>query len=365
MRFGILLAIFVALPPSAKALDLNVNGPAVVIDGNTILTRLPISIAGKRDLLIRIAGIDAPALHQNCKTRNTETVSCGLDSARYLQTIIGNQRVSIAGSHLDRGGRIVSTVTLSDGKSAAHQMIKAGMAWASPEAPAALFDLERSVARKRLGLWRMATDRPSEFRKARIRAAISRDSANCLFKARLIKGLPIYVTPWSSSYKDILVDDTKDVACFDNERSAIDAGWLPEVFEKSKLSRILGYALNTDRSNDVRINLAVTNLESLGFSDEIFKREPSIDRRFDFPVSEPVAKQKNAFFRARARAFKIGKTEYGVAVVNGHPFFAYIDRRDEGKGASLFLDKTGNGRFVQDNSAWNLKPPEWLMRTLQ
>lgn len=76
----------------------NISGNAYVIDGDTI------KINGTR---IRLHGIDAPELHQNC-WKESDIYSCGLDAKAYLQNLINHNSVICQTIDRDHYGRDVA-----------------------------------------------------------------------------------------------------------------------------------------------------------------------------------------------------------------------------------------------------------------
>ena len=74
LMFRIVVAAFL-LAALARPSFADVTGPAMVIDGDTIV------VAGER---VRLHGIDAPELHQTC-TAYGQPWACGRTSAEWLQ----------------------------------------------------------------------------------------------------------------------------------------------------------------------------------------------------------------------------------------------------------------------------------------
>jgi endonuclease YncB( thermonuclease family) len=72
----------------------DVTGPATVIDGDTIV------VAGER---IRLEGIDAPELRQNC-TAYGQQWACGRTSAEWLQEHLNGRNVECVGHARDGRG---------------------------------------------------------------------------------------------------------------------------------------------------------------------------------------------------------------------------------------------------------------------
>jgi endonuclease YncB( thermonuclease family) len=100
---------------------------------------------------LRLAGIDCPEADQPYGAEATETT----------KTLALNIEVTVTPITTDRYGRTVAEVTLQDGRSLAHELVKAGACWWFRKyAPndVELKRLETEARTQRLGVW--ATDQP-------------------------------------------------------------------------------------------------------------------------------------------------------------------------------------------------------------
>ncbi|MFG1298162.1 thermonuclease family protein [Xanthobacter sp. V3C-3] len=128
-------------------------GPATVIDGDTL------DIAG---IHVRLAGIDAPELKQQCVRRNRPW-PCGEAARRALEEAIGGARVSCASSERDVYGRPVArcragTLDLAD------HMVREGYALAYRGRDYAGAEAEARAGRR--GVWSGTFEPPAEWRAA-------------------------------------------------------------------------------------------------------------------------------------------------------------------------------------------------------
>jgi micrococcal nuclease len=120
-----------------------VSGKVVgVHDGDT----LTVLTEDKTQVKVRLWGIDAPEIKQDFGRKARET----------LEELTAGKNVEIEADKSDRYGRIVSKVTLSDGKDAGSEMLRAGYAWHyvryAPEAED-YGQLEKEAREARRGLW--------------------------------------------------------------------------------------------------------------------------------------------------------------------------------------------------------------------
>lgn len=123
-------------------------------DGDT----MEILSADYKTTTVRLAGIDCPE----------KTQPYGKAAKQYLALLCFGKDIKIDGGELDRYGRTIATVFLTDGQNINYAMVKNGLAWEyktysnDPE----LTRLEQYARENRLGLWQ--DDHPIEpwnFRK--------------------------------------------------------------------------------------------------------------------------------------------------------------------------------------------------------
>ncbi len=82
-----------------------VIGQAYASDGDSL------KIAGIR---IRLLGIDAPELHQNCKDKNNITWKCGLVSHKRMASLVRGNEVTCLSDEEDRYGRLLAKCTVEN-----------------------------------------------------------------------------------------------------------------------------------------------------------------------------------------------------------------------------------------------------------
>ena len=128
--------------------------PVRVADGDTI------TLGGQR---IRLLGIDAPELHQECRDTSGRNWPCGQRARTELRKIIGNDPVQCESHQKDRFGRSVA-ICRAGGRDIGEAMVRSGWAlaypdWASP------YGAAQSEARSRkAGLWAGSFENPRAWR---------------------------------------------------------------------------------------------------------------------------------------------------------------------------------------------------------
>jgi endonuclease YncB( thermonuclease family) len=147
------VAILALLALATERLDRaalqQIAGRAVVADGDSL------TILDER---IRIRGIDAPELAQEC-TRHGNRYACGREARSALVALISGETVICTGRERDRYGRLLARCE-ADGRDLGRMMVEAG--WA-----VAYGDYEDAEVRARSaakGLWAGSFQAPSDWR---------------------------------------------------------------------------------------------------------------------------------------------------------------------------------------------------------
>ena len=138
-----LISYYAAQNQNAEISDISANTMKVtaVSDGDTF-TGLT---SDNEQVRVRIHGIDAPESRQ----------AFGTKSKQYLSDLIFGKTVDIKIQSTDRYGRTVAWVYTPDGKDAAAEMLKAGMAWHYKQhnKSAEYAELEQEAQKAKRGLW--------------------------------------------------------------------------------------------------------------------------------------------------------------------------------------------------------------------
>ncbi len=166
-RIIILAAVLLGLPASPVMAD--AIGPACIIDGDTVM------VNGKRrsmkcvgGTLVRLAGIDAPELKQNCGHSSGREVLCGRAAASFLLKRINGRTTTCRGNSKVRGGYLLATCFVGSVNLNA-LMVREGWALAKRSHSETYADDEGDAKKARKGLWQLKFVPPWEWRKGRRR----------------------------------------------------------------------------------------------------------------------------------------------------------------------------------------------------
>jgi endonuclease YncB( thermonuclease family) len=124
-----------------------------VADGDTI------ELSGQR---IRLQGVDAPELHQECRDASGRNWGCGRRARSELRALIGNDPVQCESHAKDRFGRSVA-VCRARGRDLSEAMVRSGWALAYPDwSPYA--DAQADARGRKAGIWAGTFERPRAWR---------------------------------------------------------------------------------------------------------------------------------------------------------------------------------------------------------
>ena len=157
------LALALSLLPMASVMSSVLQGPALVIDGDTL------EIAGTR---VRLAGIDAPELEQPCATEgdvlaaSSTVYRCGEEAAAALTTRIGGDPILCEPVATDVSAVLVAVCRL-EAEDLGAWMVRSGWARAYPQ-NASPYTAEEDLAQAALrGIWRGDFLNPWDWRRER------------------------------------------------------------------------------------------------------------------------------------------------------------------------------------------------------
>lgn len=151
-----LAALLVALPAAAQQI---IRGPVErIADGDTL------TVAGET---IRLWGIDAPELHQDC-TRDGSSYPCGEVARSVLTGLIGDSPLTCTIRDRDRYGRVVAVCATNNGAVVNRMMVRAGWAVDYAQFSRGTYAAdEKDARRSRRGLWGGGFETPAEWRRER------------------------------------------------------------------------------------------------------------------------------------------------------------------------------------------------------
>jgi endonuclease YncB( thermonuclease family) len=132
-----------------------ITGTATVLDGDSI------EVDGQ---LIRIYGIDAPELEQDCYSGNMK-FRCGAQSSTYLSDMIYGQPIRCQVNEIDKYDRILGSC-MWQGRNVAEIMVLTGQALAWPHHSNLYVETEEAAREQGAGIWSTDFARPHEWRQA-------------------------------------------------------------------------------------------------------------------------------------------------------------------------------------------------------
>jgi len=147
MIVGVIIAILRFLPQPDP---LSVSGKPRLIDGDSLFVR---------GVELRLVGIDAPEIAQNC-TRNRTVWPCGTEASRALRRFLGGASVNCEGYERDVHDRLLATCKIR-GVNVNQWMVEQGWAVSYHDYPAE----EHTARRAKRGIWNGSFIRPHEWRE--------------------------------------------------------------------------------------------------------------------------------------------------------------------------------------------------------
>ena len=112
---------------------------------------------------IRLHGIDAPELHQQCFTRAGASYGCGAEARKALSRLVSGKVLACISMDTDRYGRNVARCKAGDIDINA-EMVRQGWAMAYRRHSAAYVVDERRAEKAGLGIWQGRFEEPEQWR---------------------------------------------------------------------------------------------------------------------------------------------------------------------------------------------------------
>ncbi len=227
LKVFICLSLLGLLSLSSGVSHAEMTGTACVVSGDTI------ALNGKRTMNqceggtpVRLHGIDAPELKQECREASGQMTKCGLYAAAYLLELVKNQVVTCKGNSQDRDGRWLLLCFVGD-FDVNRAMVRSGWAVAYEYLSGRYLEEEKGARNAGVGMWRMDFVRPDDWRHG-MRLADIDDKDKCRIKGNVsATGVRTYYLPDGNWYDQTRIDEAKGERWFCTEQDAIDAGWQP------------------------------------------------------------------------------------------------------------------------------------------
>lgn len=154
--FAVLAVVAHLMQRPARSPGEPVTGAARVVDGDSL------EIAGVR---LRLHGIDAPELEQDCRDANGKTYPCGRAALRALTAAIAGRSVTCTPAMVDQYDRDVATCAVGD-LDLGEAMVRGGYAIDYARHSRGRYAAaERDARAARRGLWAGAFETPADWRQ--------------------------------------------------------------------------------------------------------------------------------------------------------------------------------------------------------
>jgi endonuclease YncB( thermonuclease family) len=214
MRWLLVLLCWWATPALAE-----LSGKAKFTDADTLL------ISG---VTVRLFGIDAPELDQNCLKADGREWACGQWAADQARALFKGQRLTCTARDTDPYGRTVATC-FAGGEDVAEVLVRRGLATAYKRYSGDYLAAEKAAALTLTGIWQGSLMAPEAFRAAKLeaRAAANAEAApsGCVIKGNISERGHIYHLPGQDGYRRTMINEGKGERWFCSEAEALAAGW--------------------------------------------------------------------------------------------------------------------------------------------
>lgn len=183
-----------------------------------------IKIAGTT---VKLAGVEAPERDQRCGAGEGERGwRCGKAARDALARLVRAQRLTCQPGATNESGQRLATCTAGE-KDIAAELVRGGHVFAMTGFFAKYSGVEDEARAARAGVWRSEpVERPSEFRSKRWEEAKAQAPEGCPIKG-VARSSRTYVLPWSPTYDNVRVRESRGDRWFCSEQEARAAGWRP------------------------------------------------------------------------------------------------------------------------------------------
>lgn len=181
------------------------------------------------DVVIRLAGVEAPELTQRCRNERGRFWRCGRSARNALRRLVRRRSVTCTvEQRLDENMR--SAICAVGNTDIGARLVREGRVFASGGVLTTRYSDEAAEAKKdQRGIWRGEAERPEDFRRAVWKRASEEAPSGCPIKGTNGgESDRIYVVPWSPSYDRTRIRSERGDRWFCSEAEARSAGWGPE-----------------------------------------------------------------------------------------------------------------------------------------
>ena len=228
---AIVCGVFTPLAAGQDSGGAIISGRATAKDGDSIWFE-----SSRSRFEVRLHGIDAPELDQECKDKEGAPWTCGADAKKALASLVNGRQLRCEVTDQDnRSGRLV--VRCFDGSvNISAEMLQLGLAWAFDkylkvhDDYQALKNIEADAKAHGVGIWKGEAEPPWKFREQRLERYAVLKGDNCLIIGN--EKSHIYFTPRSRGYDKmfkafIANPDLKGKHWFCNETDVVAKEYRP------------------------------------------------------------------------------------------------------------------------------------------
>jgi endonuclease YncB( thermonuclease family) len=227
VSIGMLFSIFcVGILATSTINAAELNGKPKIIDGDTI------DISDHR---VRLHGIDAPEIRQECQKPDGADYPCGVMAKDALAELIEEHWVKCVGNGNDRYRRVLATC-FAGPVNLNLEMVRGGWALAYRQYSKRYISVEFEAKTSQVGLWQGSFVNPWEWRRGvRLQPLASFSASNsttdpqgsdCKIKGNISRsGNRIYHLPKGRYYANTKINSAKGERWFCSESEARKAGW--------------------------------------------------------------------------------------------------------------------------------------------
>lgn len=177
--------------------------------------------------MLRLTGIEAPELEQDCGGKGREgRWRCGTAARDQLNALVRGKKVRCELGSASAGQPIPASCTIGTQDIAA-EMVSRGHVFATAGLFSSYGRHEQDARNAGRGIWRGTAERPDAFRNRLWEAATKSAPQGCPIKGQITRNDRVYVVPWSAGYTRARVRTDRGERWFCTEAEAQAAGWRP------------------------------------------------------------------------------------------------------------------------------------------
>lgn len=196
-----------------------ISGTAAALTGDTM--RLD-------GMIVRLAGIEAPASAQPCHRANGRRWNCAAAARFGLNKLVRGHKVTCTSSGQDDGGRTLASCVIDGSQDVATMLVRDGYVFATDKSFFGSLGSDEGSARDaKRGIWQGEVLRPQDWRDQTWEAAKRDAPDGCPIKGVIRASAKIYALPWSDAYAKARVRTARGERWFCSEDDAKAAGFAP------------------------------------------------------------------------------------------------------------------------------------------